>query len=239
MIYFNFSSHLGVITKLVMLRAKNQALLQMQDIPSAINAMQFYTNVQPTIRGRNVYVQFSSHQELTTMDQNAQGRGDEVSRLASYHIPNRILLSHPSYALSYYSGSATPGFLTSWICGEDRHISEVGWSASNFLSLLNSYNILSCLLNSCTIYLCFQALIQYQGRQNAISARTSLQGRKFMMAAASLIYSFQVGLFIHLDELQVHYNNERSRTEGQIITASGYGDAGVGFPQVGIAQFMV
>ncbi|RVW48837.1 Polypyrimidine tract-binding protein-like 3 [Vitis vinifera] len=67
----------GVITKLVMLRAKNQALLQMQDVPSAANAMQFYTNVQPSIRGRNVYVQFSSHQELTTVDQNAQGRGDE------------------------------------------------------------------------------------------------------------------------------------------------------------------
>ncbi|CAI0625728.1 unnamed protein product [Linum tenue] len=70
----------GVITKLVMLRAKNQALLQMQDVNSAISALQFYTNVQPTIRGRNVYVQFSSHQELTTMDQSTQGRGDEVSK---------------------------------------------------------------------------------------------------------------------------------------------------------------
>ncbi|CAL5373981.1 polypyrimidine tract-binding protein homolog 3-like isoform X3 [Camellia sinensis] len=67
----------GVVTKVVMLRAKNQALLQMQDIPSAVNALQFYTNVQPSIRGMNVYVQFSSHQELTTMDQNSQGRGDE------------------------------------------------------------------------------------------------------------------------------------------------------------------
>jgi hypothetical protein len=34
-------------------------------------------------RGRNVYVQFSSHQELTTMDQNTQGRGDEVGTLYS------------------------------------------------------------------------------------------------------------------------------------------------------------
>ncbi|GFY85639.1 polypyrimidine tract-binding protein 3 [Actinidia rufa] len=67
----------GVINKLVMLRAKNQALLQMQDISSAVNAIQFYTNVQPSIRGRNVYVQFSSHQELTTMEQNSQGRGNE------------------------------------------------------------------------------------------------------------------------------------------------------------------
>ncbi|KAK6931838.1 RNA recognition motif domain [Dillenia turbinata] len=40
----------GVITKLVMLRAKHQALLQMQDIASAINASQFYANVQPSIR---------------------------------------------------------------------------------------------------------------------------------------------------------------------------------------------
>ncbi|KAF2291119.1 hypothetical protein GH714_020221 [Hevea brasiliensis] len=87
----------GVITKLVMLRAKNQALLQMQDVPSAINALQFYTNVQPTIRGRNVYVQFSSHQELTTMDQNSQGRGDEVFK--------------PLFSISYARALLQPGLL--------------------------------------------------------------------------------------------------------------------------------
>ncbi|KAL5128555.1 Polypyrimidine tract-binding 3 [Glycine soja] len=65
-----------------MLCTKNQVLVQMQHVPSAVNALKFYANVQPNIRGRNVYVQFSSHQELTTMDQ-SQGRGDE---------PNRILL---------------------------------------------------------------------------------------------------------------------------------------------------
>ncbi|KAH1260608.1 Polypyrimidine tract-binding 3 [Glycine max] len=81
----------GVITKLVMLRAKNQALLQMQDIPSAVNALQFYANVQPSIRGRNVYVQFSSHQELTTMDQN-QAREDEAFRLSSSINPVKVLL---------------------------------------------------------------------------------------------------------------------------------------------------
>jgi polypyrimidine tract-binding protein 2 len=73
----------GVITKLVMLRAKNQALLQMQDVSSAVSALQFFTNVQPTIRGRNVYVQFSSHQELTTIEQNIHGREDEVCNFIS------------------------------------------------------------------------------------------------------------------------------------------------------------
>lgn len=64
----------GVVQKVVMLRAKNQALLQMQDVPSAINVMQYYTTVQPSVRGRNVYMQFSSHKELTTPDQNGQTR---------------------------------------------------------------------------------------------------------------------------------------------------------------------
>ncbi|KAL5195319.1 Polypyrimidine tract-binding 3 [Glycine soja] len=140
----------GVITKLVMLRAKNQALIQMQDVPSAVNALQFYANVQPSIRGRNVYVQFSSHQELTTMEQ-SQGRGDE-------------------------------------------------------------------------------ALIQYQSRQSAVAARSTLQGRNIYDGCCQLDIQFS-----NLDELQVNYNNDRSRdfTNPNLPTEQkgrpsqpGYGDAG-------------
>ncbi|KAL8162583.1 hypothetical protein V2J09_014072 [Rumex salicifolius] len=54
-----------------------EALVQMQDIPQAVSVVQYYSDVQPSIRGRNVYIQFSSHQELTTMDQNAHARVDE------------------------------------------------------------------------------------------------------------------------------------------------------------------
>lgn len=45
-----------------------QALLQMQDIPSAINAMQVYTNVQPTIRYGNSCIDdpfFSLHMNFS------------------------------------------------------------------------------------------------------------------------------------------------------------------------------
>ncbi|KAI3698048.1 hypothetical protein L6452_31158 [Arctium lappa] len=66
----------------------------MQDVPSAVNAMQFYANVQPSIRGRNVYVQFSSHQELTTMEQNTQGRGDESGQLG--FAPSVIPHAYPT-----------------------------------------------------------------------------------------------------------------------------------------------
>ncbi|KAF9682764.1 hypothetical protein SADUNF_Sadunf05G0142400 [Salix dunnii] len=161
----------GVITKLVMLRAKNQALLQMQDVPSAINALQFYTNSQPNIRGRNVYVQFSSHQELTTMDQNTQGRGDE---------PNRILLvtiHHMQYPITV-------------------DVLHQVFSPHGFVEKIVTFQKSAG----------FQALIQYQSRQSAVEARTSLQGRNIYDGCCQLDIQFS-----NLDELQVNYNNDTSR----------------------------
>ncbi|KAJ6938097.1 hypothetical protein NC651_004712 [Populus alba x Populus x berolinensis] len=188
----------GVITKLVMLRAKNQALLQMQDVPSAINALQLYTNIQPTIRGRNVYVQFSSHQELTTMDQNTQGRGDEVAKSNSVSY-------NTSHALSYYSGSAASSFFSPWICGEDCHVSEVGWFSSPYPVPVTPV---------------------------AVQARTSLQGRNIYDGCCQLDIQFS-----NLDELQVNYNNDRSRDftnpnlpseqKGRSSQQPAYGDVGM------------
>ncbi|CAL5384347.1 unnamed protein product [Camellia sinensis] len=207
----------GVVTKVVMLRAKNQALLQMQDIPSAVNALQFYTNVQPSIRGRNVYVQFSSHQELTTMDQNSQGRGDEE--------PNRILLvtiHHMLYPITV-------------------EVLHQVFSPHGFVEKIVTFQKSAG----------FQALLQYQLRESAILARNSLQGRNIYDGCCQLDIQFS-----NLDELQVNYNNERSRdfTNPSLPSEQkgrssqpGYGDAGsvyalqasggrtVGFPQVGNA----
>ncbi|XP_011042880.1 PREDICTED: polypyrimidine tract-binding protein homolog 3 isoform X2 [Populus euphratica] len=190
----------GVITKLVMLRAKNQALLQMQDVPSAINALQLYTNIQPTIRGRNVYVQFSSHQELTTMDQNTQGRGDE---------PNRILLvtiHHMLYPITV-------------------EVLHQVFSPHGFVEKIVTFQKSAG----------FQALIQYQSRQCAVQARTSLQGRNIYDGCCQLDIQFS-----NLDELQVNYNNDRSRdfTNPNLPSEQkgrssqpAYGDV-VGYPQI-------
>ncbi|XP_028054556.1 polypyrimidine tract-binding protein homolog 3-like isoform X2 [Camellia sinensis] len=207
----------GVVTKVVMLRAKNQALLQMQDIPSAVNALQFYTNVQPSIRGRNVYVQFSSYQELTTMDQNSQGRGDEE--------PNRILLvtiHHMLYPITV-------------------EVLHQVFSPHGFVEKIVTFQKSAG----------FQALLQYQLRESAILARNSLQGRNIYDGCCQLDIQFS-----NLDELQVNYNNERSRdfTNPSLPSEQkgrssqpGYGDAGsvyalqasggrtVGFPQIGNA----
>ncbi|CAK9134683.1 unnamed protein product [Ilex paraguariensis] len=203
----------GVITKLVMLRAKNQALLQMQDVHSAINALQFYTNVQPSIRGRNVYVQFSSHQELTTMEQNTQGREDE---------PNRILLvtiHHMLYPITV-------------------EVLHQVFSPHGFVEKIVTFQKSAG----------FQALIQYQLRQSAVAARNSLQGRNIYDGCCQLDIQFS-----NLDELQVNFNNERSRdftnpslpseqkgkssqpAYGDVYALQASGARAVGFPQMGNA----
>ncbi|KAG4907994.1 hypothetical protein JHK84_056514 [Glycine max] len=94
----------------------------------------------------------------------------------------------------------------------------------------------------------FQALIQYQSRQSAVAARSTLQGRNIYDGCCQLDIQFS-----NLDELQVNYNNDRSRdfTNPNLPTEQkgrpsqpGYGDAGnmyaaqgsgaraVGFPQM-------
>ncbi|XP_058087344.1 polypyrimidine tract-binding protein homolog 3-like isoform X1 [Magnolia sinica] len=204
-----------------MLRAKNQALLQMQDMASAVNALQYYTNVQPSIRGRNVYIQFSSHQELTTMDQNAQAHkvGDQDAE------PNRVLL-------------VTIHHLLYPITVEVLH--QV-FSPHGFVEKIVTFQKSAG----------SQALIQYQSGQSAVQARNALQGRNIYDGCCQLDIQFS-----NLSELQVNYNNERSRDftnpslpseQTSRSSLPGYGDAGglyalqppgsgaVAFPQMGNA----
>ncbi|KAJ3687861.1 hypothetical protein LUZ61_017025 [Rhynchospora tenuis] len=189
----------GTVTKIVMLRAKNQALLQMNDMASAVSALQYYSTVQPSVRGRNVYLQFSSHQELTTADQSTQGRKtDQDSQ------PNRILLvtvHHMIYPITV-------------------EVLHQVFSPHGFVEKIVTFQKTAG----------FQALIQYQSRQSALQARTSLQGRNIYDGCCQLDIQFS-----NLNELQVNYNNDRSRdfTNPSLPTEQrgrssqvGYGDGG-------------
>uniref|UniRef100_A0A7C9EGN8 RRM domain-containing protein n=1 Tax=Opuntia streptacantha TaxID=393608 RepID=A0A7C9EGN8_OPUST len=210
----------GSVTKLVMLRTKNQALMQMQDVASAINLVDYYTNLQPSVRGRNVYMQFSSHQELTT-DQ-TQGRKSDTDGQ-----PNRILLvsiHHVIYPMTV-------------------DVLHQVFSPYGFVEKIVTFQKSAG----------FQALIQYETRQNASSAMSALHGRNIYDGCCQLDIQYS-----NLTELQVNYNNDRSRdftnpnlpTEqrGRSSQQHGYGDGAgmlgiqaagpVGFSQVGNAAAM-
>uniref|UniRef100_A0A804Q1A2 RRM domain-containing protein n=1 Tax=Zea mays TaxID=4577 RepID=A0A804Q1A2_MAIZE len=160
----------GVVSKIVMLRAKNQ----MEDIHASVSALQYYTSVQPSIRGRNVYMQFSSHQELTT-DQSSHGRNsDQESE------PNRILLvtiHHMIYPITV-------------------EVLHQVFKAYGFVEKIVTFQKSAG----------FQALIQFHSRQEAVEAFGSLHGRNIYDGCCQLDIQYS-----NLSELQVHYNNDRSR----------------------------
>lgn len=164
----------GIVTKLVMLRAKNQALVQMNDVATATNVVQYYTSVQPSVRGRNVYIQFSSHKELTSTD-NAQGRKADADAL-----PNRILLvsvHHMVYPITV-------------------DVLHQVFSPYGFVEKIVTFQKSAG----------FQALIQFQLCDSATSALDQLHGRNIYDGCCQLDIQYS-----NLSELQVNYNNERSR----------------------------
>ncbi|KAK9678722.1 hypothetical protein RND81_11G229300 [Saponaria officinalis] len=187
----------GSVNKLVMLRTKNQALLQMQDLASAISLVDCFTNSQPSVRGRNVYMQFSSHQELTT-NQNPGRKSDTDEE------PNRILLVSIHNVLYPMTVDVL-----------NQVFSPYGF-VEKIITFQKSAG--------------FQALIQFQTRQSATSAMSALHGRNIYDGCCQLDIQYS-----NLSDLQVNYNNERSRdfTNPDLpseqrgrSSQSGYGDGG-------------
>lgn len=86
------ASGFGVVEQVLMLKSKNQALLQFQELQGAINFMQYYGPVPANIRGRNIYPQFSSHQELNSHSGVIVQRAQPSSQAPINGPPNRILL---------------------------------------------------------------------------------------------------------------------------------------------------
>ncbi|GER39951.1 polypyrimidine tract-binding protein-like protein [Striga asiatica] len=193
----------GGVNKLVMLRAKNQALVQMQDIPAAVNALQFYANVQPSISSiypfsfvflySFLFISFSSLCCLCA----GLLLGSSLSvlcvcwsavRLSLDIKPNRILLvtiHHMLYPITV-------------------EVLHQVFSPHGLVEKIVTFQKSAG----------FQALIQYQLHQSAISARNCLQGRNIYDGCCQLDIQFSNHRdfsFSSLDELQVNYNNERSR----------------------------
>ncbi|KAJ4747723.1 Polypyrimidine tract-binding protein-like protein [Rhynchospora pubera] len=192
----------GTVTKLVMIRSKNQALLQLDELESAVSALEYYTTVQPHVRGRNIYLQFSSHQELTTT---GDGEGNSHMRQSDQELPpNRILLvtiHHMTYPITV-------------------DILHQVFSPYGFVEKIVTFQKTAG----------FQALIQFEQQQDAIEANDALHGRNIYDGCCQIEIQYS-----NLQELQVHYNGERSRdfTNPELpvdnrssSSQSGYGDGG-------------
>ncbi|XP_029285019.1 polypyrimidine tract-binding protein 1b isoform X3 [Cottoperca gobio] len=220
----------GDVTNLLMLKAKNQAFLEMNSEEAAQNMVGYYSTLVPIIRHHPVYIQFSNHKELKTDNSPNQERAQAALRaLTTSHVD--AALPAPSTVLRVVVENLIYPVTLDALC---QIFSKFGTVLRIIVFTKNSQ---------------FQALLQYVDGASAQSAKLSLDGQNIYNGCCTLRISFS-----KLTTLNVKYNNEKSRdftrpdlptgdsqptmehpamatafTPG-IISAGPYGGAAHGFP---------
>uniref|UniRef100_A0A8D3BZR4 Polypyrimidine tract-binding protein 1 n=1 Tax=Scophthalmus maximus TaxID=52904 RepID=A0A8D3BZR4_SCOMX len=175
----------GDITNLLMLKAKNQAFLEMGSEDVAQNMVGYYSTVMPIIRNQPVYVQFSNYKELKTDNSPNQ----EVSIFDIWQLGHRRLFapSVPAVLRVVVENLVYPVGLDA-LC---QIFSKFGTVLRIIVFTKNSQ---------------FQALLQYQDGASAQGAKLSLDGQNIYNGCCTLRINFS-----KLTSLNVKYNNEKSR----------------------------
>ncbi|KAK5907685.1 hypothetical protein CesoFtcFv8_005505 [Champsocephalus esox] len=177
----------GDVTNLLMLKAKNQAFLEMNSEEAAQNMVGYYSTLVPIIRHHPVYIQFSNHKELKTDNSPNQERAQAALRaLTSSHVDGVVVA--PSTVLRVVVENLIYPVTLDALC---QIFSKFGTVLRIIVFTKNSQ---------------FQALLQYAEGASAQSAKLSLDGQNIYNGCCTLRISFS-----KLTSLNVKYNNEKSR----------------------------
>ncbi|OQV21715.1 Polypyrimidine tract-binding protein 2 [Hypsibius exemplaris] len=205
----------GRTSNVLLLKGKNQAFLEMADESAAIQMVNFYNSGHPCmIKGKNCWVQFSSHKELRTDNFNSNNSVKAQSVLRSALpvlmaqqcmgmglIPDgSVLQSHVPYG----NGGGNGG-------GLNTILRVVVDNALYPVSLDVLHGIFSRFGKVLKIIIFtknnqFQALIQYPDRNSATMAKQSLDGQNIYTGCCTLRIDYS-----RMDQLRVTYNNDKSR----------------------------
>ncbi|XP_074545862.1 polypyrimidine tract-binding protein 3-like [Halichoeres trimaculatus] len=211
----------GRVSKLITLKSKNQAFLEMTSEEAAVTMVNYYTSAPPTVRNQPVFIQFSNHRELKTDNLTNQraisaaavhpgtmAAGGEGRGLALGQSPVlRIIIENLFYPVT---------------------LEVLQQIFSKFGSVLK---IITFTRNNQ-----FQALLQFSDTVQAQHAKTSLDGQNIYNGCCTLRIDFS-----KLSTLNVKYNNDKSRDFTRADLPTGELDPtaafGVALPPYGATAF--
>eukprot|EP00092_Neocalanus_flemingeri_P022377 GFUD01024270.1.p1 GENE.GFUD01024270.1~~GFUD01024270.1.p1 ORF type:complete len:556 (+),score=138.32 GFUD01024270.1:226-1893(+) len=187
--------HLGIpfgrVTNVLVLKGKNQAFLEMEEEPSAVSMVNYFTNCVAQLRERSVYVQFSNHTALKTDQTHSNASASAQAALQAAQAlagagenkaggPNtvlRVIVEHMVYPV-------TLDVIFQIFSRVGKVMKIVTFTKNNT----------------------FQALIQYPDVITAQAAKLSLDGQNIYNACCTLRIEYS-----KLSNLNVKYNNDKSR----------------------------
>ncbi|XP_041825976.1 polypyrimidine tract-binding protein 3 isoform X2 [Melanotaenia boesemani] len=183
----------GRVIKLITLRAKNQAFLEMASEEASVAMLNYYASATPTIRNQPIFIQYSTHRELKT---------DNLTN----QRPQATLQTISTAAV--HSGNMASG-------GEGRGLSPVLRIIVENLFYPVTLEVLQQIFSKYGSVLKiitfsrnnqFQALLQFSEAVHAQHAKASLDGQNIYNGCCTLRIDFS-----KLSTLNVKYNNDKSR----------------------------
>ncbi|KAM4629772.1 polypyrimidine tract-binding protein 1b isoform 2-T2 [Polymixia lowei] len=184
----------GVVTNLLMLKAKNQAFIEMNTEEAAQTMLTYYSSMTPFIRNHPIYIQFSNHKELKT-DNSPNQRAQ-----AALQAVNASQAGGVSMGGLEVSGMGPSPVL--------RVVVENLFYPVTLDVLHQIFSKFGTVLRIITFTKNnqFQALLQYPDGLTAQHSKLSLDGQNIYNACCTLRISFS-----KLTSLNVKYNNDKSR----------------------------
>ncbi|XP_007542685.1 polypyrimidine tract-binding protein 3 isoform X1 [Poecilia formosa] len=216
----------GRVSKLITLRTKNQAFLEMASEEAAVTMVNYYASAPPTIRNQPVFIQYSTHRELKTDNLTNQQRALQAISTAAVHSGSlassegRGLIPAPSAVLRIIVENL---FYPVTLEVLQQIFSKFG-SVLKIITFTRNNQ--------------FQALLQFSDAVHAQHAKASLDGQNIYNGCCTLRIDFS-----KLSALNVKYNNDKSRDFTRADLPSGELDPagaaafGVALPPYGAAAF--
>ncbi|XP_041666893.1 polypyrimidine tract-binding protein 3-like isoform X2 [Cheilinus undulatus] len=215
----------GRVSKLITLKTKNQAFLEMMSEEAAVTMVNYYTSVPPTVRNQPIYIQYSNHRELKTDNLTNQRAALQAISTATMHSGNMA------------SGGEGRGLILSQ-SPVLRIIVENLFYPVTLEVLQQIFSKFGSVLKIITFTKNnqFQALLQFSDAVHAQHAKASLDGQNIYNGCCTLRIDFS-----KLSTLNVKYNNDKSRDFTRADLPTGELDPtaafGVALPPYGAAAF--
>lgn len=218
----NLGLPFGKIANILLLKGKNQGLIEFQDLSSAQCMVSYWQmnslHSQPTVRGRHVYCQFSNHQQLNKQ------QSDTANNSSNGHMsPNTNPFNSNNSSNNNNSDlSATETSVLRVVV--DQLLYPV--TLENFHQLFSRYGKVTKIVTF-QKNASLQALIQFESVSYAVQAKNVLDGSP-MFGSQTLASNILRVSFSKLTNLNVKYNNDKSRDYTNPNLPSGIPNTGSG-----------
>ncbi|XP_054600605.2 polypyrimidine tract-binding protein 3 isoform X1 [Nothobranchius furzeri] len=215
----------GRVTKLVTVRTKHQAFLEMASEEAAVTMVNFYASVPPTVRNQPVFIQYSTHRELKTDNMNNQRAQAALQAVSTAAVLPGNMSSGDGWGLVLAPSPVLRVIVENLFYPVTLEVLQQIFS--KFGSVLK---IITFTRNNQ-----FQALLQFSDTAHAQHAKATLDGQNIYNGCCMLRVDFS-----KLTALNVKYNNDKSRdfTRADLPTGELEPAAfGVALPPYGAAAF--